>query len=221
MGIVRFGKAAALVARPRLPLLGLCVLAAVMNILLHATVRNFLGLPVFLDTVFTATVAFAFGLVPGLFVAVLGWVIECVFYGHFHFFVICSVAEVLLICALKPAAPVIPYFAARESVIATYAGFAAGLMILYIVCAMAVSVLGGAIDYATQMFMGTRLNYFSPEDTFRPALVVAGLPLVVEDILARVPVNLVGRLIVVFGGYFASRWLLWVKRGTRRGMAGS
>jgi len=209
-----FRKAAELAVRLKLPLWGLCSLAVFMDIFFNALVRSFLGFPIFLDTVFTATITFAFGLVPGIFVAVLGYVITCVYHGRFHFFVICSIAEVFLIYALKPAALVIPYFATKERIIAIYTGLAAGLMILYIVCAIAISVLGGMIDYATRLFLGIQLYYFSPEDTFRPALIATDLPLIVENILARVPVNLVGRFVVIFGGYFASRGLVRLVRRT-------
>jgi len=212
MWITRLRTSAKLAARLKLPLVGLCILAVFMDILLNAVVRSFLEVPLFLDTVFTAAIAFAFGLVPGIFVAVLGYVITCIYYGRFHFFVLCTIAEVLLICALKPATPAIPYFALRERITATYTGLAARLIILYIVCAITVSVLGGIIDYATGWLLGIHLYYFSPEDTFRPALVVADLPLVVENILARIPVNIVDRFIVIFGGYFISRGLLKLTR---------
>ena len=56
------------------------------------------------------------------------------------------------------------------------------------------------------------LRYFSPEDTFRPALIMADFPLIAENILVRVPVNLADRFIVVFGGYFVSRGLVRLMR---------
>jgi len=198
--------------RLKLPMWGFCALAVFMNLLLSNFFMNFLRLPIFLDTVFTAAIVFAFGLVPGMFVAVFSWLLPCLYFGGFHFFVICSIAEVFLLWALKPAAPAIPCFASGERIIASYTGLAARLVVLYIACAMAVSVLGGVIDYATRLFPEIHLRYFSPEDTFRPALVMADLPLVAENILVRVPVNLADRFIVVFGGYFASRGLLKLAR---------
>jgi len=208
MGISGFRKAAELAARLKLPMWGICVSAVAANIFLGNFVMNFLGLPLFLDTVFTAAVAFAFGLAPGLFVAVFSWLIPCLYFGGFHFFVICSIAEVLLICALKPAKVVIPYFASKDMITATYMGLAAGLVILYLLCVIAVSVLGGMIDYATRMFPEMHLRFFSPEDTFRSAPVLADLPLLAENILVRFPVNFADRFVVVFGGYFISRGLV-------------
>jgi len=215
MGMAWFRKTAELAARFRLPMWGLCVLAVFLNMLAPMFFRDFLRIPLFLDSVFTAAVAFAFGLVPGMFVAVFSWLVQCLYWGRFHFFVVCGIAEVLLIFALKPAAPVIPYYASKDRIVATYTGFVAGLMILYLVCAIAVSVLGGIIDYATRLFLGIHLHYISPEDAFRSALIMADLPLVVENILARVPVNLADRFVVVFGGYFISR--VFVRLARRRG----
>jgi len=216
MGIAWFRKAAELAAhrasRLKLPIWGFCVLAVFMNLLLSNFSMNFLRLPLFLDTVFTAAIVFTFGLAPGMFVAILSWLLPVLYWGGFHLFVICGVAEVLLIWALKPAALVIPYFASKEWKIASYTGLAARLVILYIVCAMAISVLGGMIDYATRLFPEMDLRYFSPEDTFRPALVMADFPLIAENILVRVPVNLADRFVVVFGGYFISRGLVRLTR---------
>ena len=209
-----FGKAAELAASLKPPLWGLCILAAFMDIFFNSLVRTFLGFPLFLDTVFTATITFAFGLVPGILVAVLGYVVAGFYYGRFHFFVICSIAEVFLIYALKPKPTAVPYFSSRERIIAAYTGIAARLIVLYFACAIAISVLGGTIEYATHLFLGIQLNYLSPEDIFRPALIMANLPFIAENILARIPVNLVGRFAVVFGGYFASLGLVWLLRRT-------
>ena len=187
-----------------------CVLAAVMNILLSTFVMNFLKFPLFLDTVFTAAVAFAFGLVPGIIVAVLTWLIPCIYYQAINFFVLCSITEVILICALKPAAPDIPKFTPKEKIIALYTGIAAKLMLLYILCAVAISVLGGVINYVSQLFQEINI-YYGVEDTFKPALIINNLPVLAVNILSRIPINLVDRFIVIFGGYFISRGLIKLK----------
>jgi len=182
-----------------------------MNWLFSSFIRNFLGVPLFLDTVFTAAVAFAAGPIPGIIVAVLGWLVPCLLWG-FNFFVICSIAEVLLICALKPAAANIPDFASKEKIIAYYTGLAAKLMLLYILCAITISILGGVIDYLSPLFLEIDLFYFNVEDTFKLGLIMNNLPVLAVNILSRIPVNLVDRFIVIFGGYFislaVSRWAI-------------
>ncbi|MCL2070393.1 MAG: hypothetical protein FWH19_05350 [Treponema sp.] len=187
----------------------LCFVASLMDIFLPVFFRNFLGLPLYIDTVFAAAIAFAFGLIPGIAVAVLSWVILCTYWGvGFHLYVLCSIAEVLLICALKPAAPEIPKFAPKEKVIASYTGLAARLMLLYILCAAAVSILGGLINYVSDLILNLPLHHSSVEDTFKLALIMSNLPALAVNILSRIPINIVDRFIVIFGGYFISRGLL-------------
>jgi hypothetical protein len=138
--------------------------------------------------------------------------VPCIYYKSVNFFILCSIAEVLLICAFKPPAPVIPDFAPKEKIIASYAGVAAKLMLLYILCAIAISVLGGVIDYASQLFLEKQPLYYSPEDTFKLGLIMNNLPALAVSILSRIPVNIVDRFIVIFGGYFISRGLAKISK---------
>jgi uncharacterized membrane protein len=183
-----------------------------MNIFLSIFVRNFLGFPLFLDTVFTAAIAFTAGLVPGISVAVLSWLVPGIYYKSLNFFILCSIVEVLLICAFKPPVPVIPDFAPKEKVVASYADLAAKLMLLYILCAITISVLGGGIDYVSRLFLKLQPLHYSPEDTFKLGLIMNNLPDLVVSILSRIPVNIVDRFIVIFGGYFISRGLVKFSR---------
>ena len=195
-------------SRKAIKLAVLCILAVLMNILLSIFIMNFLRFPLFLDTVFTAAIAFAFGLIPGIFVAVFSLLISCIYYMGINFFVICSIAEVLLICALKPPAPDIPDFAPKEKIIASYTVVAAKLMILYIICAIAISVLGGLINLLPQIAYGTHTDYFGVDDLFKLGLITNNLPTLAVNILSRIPINIVDRFIVIFGGYLISRALV-------------
>jgi hypothetical protein len=111
-----------------------------------------------------------------------------------------------LIYTFKPAPFInIPDFAPKEKIIAYYTSHAAKLMFLYIICAISISVLGGVIDYVSQVFMGK--HYYSVEDTFKLSLIINNLPTLAVNILSRIPVNIVDRFIVIFGGYLISRGL--------------
>jgi len=131
----------------------------------------------------------------------------------FNFFVLCSITEVALICAFKPRPPDIgiknpPAFASKEKIIASYTVIAAKLMILYITCAITISILGGLINFLPQFFLKTHADYFSIEDTFKLALIMNNFPALAVNILSRISINIVDRFIVIFGGYFISRGLL-------------
>ncbi|MCL2721907.1 MAG: hypothetical protein FWD47_11295 [Treponema sp.] len=179
-----------------------------MNILLQKIFINFLRFPLFMDTIFTAAITFAFGLIPGLIVAVFSWLVPSIYHGTFSFFVLCSITEVLIICALKPRTPDIPAFTPKEKIIASYTVVAAKLMILYIICAIAISVLGGLINLLPQIAYGTHTDYFGVDDLFKLGLITNNLPTLAVNILSRIPINIVDRFIVIFGGYLISRALV-------------
>ena len=186
-------------------LICICILATVMNIALNYFFMTFLRFPLFLDTVFTAAVTFAFGFIPGVSVALFWPLILWILNKSFNFFVLCIIAEVLLICALKPDTPEIPAFATKEKIIASYTGVATKLMLLYVICAISISVLGGVLNYILQIFLGFKSQFYSPEDIFKLGLIMNNLPTLAVNILSRIPVNIVDRFIVIFGGYFISR----------------
>ena len=187
----------------------LCIIAALMDIFLPVFFRNFLGLPLYIDTVFAAAIAFAFGLIPGIAVAVLSWFIQCIYWSlGFHLYVLCSITEVILICALKPTPLEIPQFAPKEKVISSYSSLAARLMLLYFLCAITISVLGGIINYVSDLIFNLPLHHSSVEDTFKLGFLMSNLPVLAVNILSRIPINIVDRFIVIFGGYFISRGLV-------------
>jgi len=186
-------------------LTALSITAALLNIILSGLVMNFLRFPLFLDTVFTAAIAFAFGIIPGIFTAFLTWFLLGIYYGGFSFYVLCSIAEVLIICALKPPAPDIPNFASKEKIAASYTALVSKLFLLYVLCAVTISLIGGVVDYITHLFV--ERNYYSVDDLFKPGLFMNNLPVLAVNILSRIPVNIVDRFIVILAGYLISRGL--------------
>ncbi|MDR0443979.1 MAG: hypothetical protein LBH44_11295 [Treponema sp.] len=197
-----------ILSRKTVQLAILCVLAAGMNVALSVLARDVLRLPLFLDTVFTAAIAFAAGLVPGMIVAVLTMLPPMIYYHTINYFVLCSIAEVALICALKPVPVVIVRYASKEKISASYAAIAAKLVVLYIACALGISVLGGVIDTLTRFLQESHSPWISVIDVFKPALIMNNLPDLAVNILARIPTNMVDRFIVIFGGYAISRLIV-------------
>lgn len=189
----------------------LCILAVGGNFLLNNLCVYFMKFPLFLDTVFNAAVAFAFGLIPGLVTALLSYVALNSLAIGFYPFILCSIVEVLLVCRLMPvnqekkhteqaALPATKAF--------SYISVFARLMVLYIVCSLTISVLGGVIDYFYYAVLSNSKLSFSAEDTFKIGLLRSGIPVLAIDILSRIPVNIVDRFIVIFGGYFVSRLIV-------------
>ena len=111
-------------------------------------------------------------------------------------FIFCSIAEMLLINWLNPAKP---------KTNPPLASIFAGLLLLYIASDIVISVMGGVIDFVYHSVLSHTKLYFSPEDTFKISLSQSGTPALAMDILSRIPVNLVDRFIVIFGGFFIAR----------------
>ena len=193
-----------------LKLIILCVLAAGLNYFLNTFSVYLIKIPLFLDTVFNAAVCFAAGLIPGLITALLSYTTMCIRNGNFDPFILCAVTEVILVWRF------IPSLQSRsvnlkdtgnlpETAVTSFVSIFARLMLLYIVCCISISILGGFIDFFYYSLMSNSKPYFSAEDTFKIGLLRSGIPVLTMNILSRIPVNLVDRFIVIFGGYFVSR----------------
>jgi hypothetical protein len=121
-------------------LTALCILAVGANYLFNTLSVFILKLPLFLDTVFTCAVTFTAGPVAGIAVAALTTLVIFFRDDSTCLFVLCSIAEVLLVWRMKPG-PRMP--GTRTSFISTFAA----LLFLYIAAALTVSVLGGILDF--------------------------------------------------------------------------
>ncbi|MDR0586434.1 MAG: hypothetical protein LBG26_04270 [Treponema sp.] len=124
-------------------------------------------------------------------------------------FVLCSIAEVLLVWLIKPglrnssrargaSSPDLP--GGRASFVSVLAV----LLLLYIAACLVVSVLGGILDFILYDVLSNEKLHYSPEDTFKIGLLRSGPPILAANILSRIPINIVDRFIVIFGGFALS-----------------
>jgi energy-coupling factor transport system substrate-specific component len=184
----------------------ICILAVAGNFFLNNLCVYYMKFPLFLDTVFNVAVTFATGLIPGLVTALLSYIALNSLEIGFYPFILCSIVEVLLVWRLRP----VNQEKKRAGQSALPAAFSyihifARLMILYIVCSLTISVLGGVIDYFHYTVLSNSKLSFSAEDIFKINLLRRGIPVLAIVILSRIPVNIVDRFIVIFGGYLISR----------------
>ena len=193
-----------------------CILAAGINYLLNTLSVYFIKIPLFLDTLFNAVVCFTAGLIPGFVTALISYTALCIRNGSFDPFILCAITEVFLIWRFKPSYPRIIKLGEQhtrtlpETAVTSFVSTFARLMLLYIVCCIAISILGGLIDFIYYNVMANSKQYFSAEDTFKIGLLQSGIPVLAMNILSRIPVNLVDRFIVIFGGYFISKLIIRV-----------
>ena len=202
----------------------LCILAAIANFSLNMFIWPFLGLSLYLDTIFTAAMAFAAGLVPGIITAVLTTgIIQFFVSSHgldiTGLFVFCSIAEVVLICAIKPYLArsntdfLIPVKKSSfrmkseysENNYISFIRTLAILLLLALIACIAASITGGLIDYICHSVMLQKKNVFSPEDIFKMGFFRGDIPVILANIFSRLPINIVDRFIVIFCSYALSR----------------
>lgn len=175
----------------------ICVLAVAANLLVMIF-RHLAVFPLFLDTVFTVAVTFVFGFFPGLAVVALTWITDSLLgitTHPFHPFVIVAIAEVFLVHILKPASQPLPGLS--FSIVGR-------LIPVYAACVLAVSVLGGVIDFAYHTVWDVQRPYYTGINVLRMAFLREGVHVLPANILSRVLVNMVDRLAVIFGGYLIS-----------------
>jgi len=184
-----------------------CILASVINRFLSLFAVFELKIPLFIDTIFTAAVTFSFGLIPGLVTAFLTWVLGFIGTYEPSPFIICSIAEVFIIWLLKPETRLKLNRTNDDSILAENISVLARLMLLYISASVIVSVLGGLVDYFFFSVLPHSKAHISAEDVYKAGIQQNLFPVPIMNILSRLPVNLVDRFIVIFGGYFISLFI--------------
>jgi hypothetical protein len=189
----------------------LCILAAFavykLNYSLNYLAVRVLHLPLFLDTLFNCVIAFAVPPLPGIFIAIASFLIANGIYyassgvwGGFAF-VLCTIQEVLLIYSFRQRLSFRENSDAQSepySLISTVSS----LLLLYLVTCIAISLIGGIIDWfgAEILNMGGDHEEL-PYTFFKIGLRRNKLPPLAANILSRIPVNIVDRFITIFGGY--------------------
>jgi uncharacterized membrane protein len=208
------------VRRPvRLAVLALA--GAVCNVLAYVVFVRRLGLPLYLDTVFTMTVAFLGGPWWG---ALTGFctnmMLHSIWYGGplYYLFILCNIAVALvtaLFVRLFPAELDVSASAAvpapKSQRIVTLLDRCIVLILLSFSLCIAISLLGG--------LTGTLIKTIIPDPNsgtelrFLPTLIRKNLPLVLVETLSRIPVNVIDRPVSAFCAYITARLLRRVVNG--------
>ncbi|MDL2228674.1 hypothetical protein LJC14_00310 [Treponema sp. OttesenSCG-928-L16] len=201
----------------------LCVLCLVSGFLSTPFSYFFSGilkLPLYLDTIFNVAVAFSAGLVPGLLAIFFNYLFNFFQYKQLmslplnevwtmYIFSICMIAEVVLVCAFHKGIKNQESTFLNKPSLNSFAGTASLLLVLVAIDCIVISVLGGLIDVARTVLSSSRLYW--PEDNLKLGLLRNNMSLLWAAILSRIPINIVDRLVVIFGGYGISilyrKWL--------------
>jgi hypothetical protein len=203
----------------------LCLGGAVLNILTGDYLfRGALGVPLFMDTLFTVAMTFYGGLFCGALTGLLTNPLSnmIVFYGWPELlYSFCNAAVALVTVLFIRLFPEELRFGTKKA--DKTAEFETGpvnsrfraamntlvaLLLLSFVMCIAISILGGLITALIKTFSPLFQGSPSPERLFKLALFRKNLPLAAIEILSRIPLNIIDRLLSVFGGYGVAA-LLW------------
>ena len=191
----------------------LCLVSGLLNTLLSHFITGVCGLPLYLDTLFTAAVFFSVGLFPALITAILLYLFNTLEYIYLmnveiktvwwlYLFFLCVVFEILLIFFFRKKLKPLDSAFRKTPSLSAFINIAPLLMLIVVLDCIVVSVTGGIIDYILTLLSAPKAFY--PEDSFKIGLLRNNAPLLAASILSRVPINIVDRFFVVFGGYGVS-----------------
>jgi hypothetical protein len=191
----------------------LCIASGFLNTAVSHFIGTVSGLPLYLDTLFTVAMYFTAGLIPALVTALLLPLITTLRYifimglqfeeiWGMYPFVICVIFEVLLIFSFrKKIMPLDRTFRKNPSLF-NFINIAPLLLLITVLDCIVVSISGGIIDFILTTVSVPKT--FDPEDSFKLGLLKNNAPLMAAAILSRIPINIVDRIFVIFGGYGVS-----------------
>jgi len=189
----------------------LCVVSAIGNVL-GTYLHTVTGIPLYINTIFNAAMCFSAGLAAGIITGTLLFPImefclniimrgpELGFFGNV--WVICIIVEILLVWFFYKRMKEREAVFLNTPTLYSFIGVASLLLVLAVLDCIVISVTGGIIDYV--LSTNSMPRTFSPEDNLKLGLLRNNMPLLATAILSRIPINIVDRFIVVFGGYGVS-----------------
>jgi hypothetical protein len=186
-----------------------CCAGVLLNIALHRLIVS-AGVPLYLDTVFTVAVTLAGGFFWGAVCGALTNLIEYSvwFWGwEAYLFALCNIATAFITWLFMRLFPselgfarntLVPYKSTRLS--RAMDKITAVILLAFALC-LAMSVMGGVIS---AVIWGA-----SPSYPYEGSLLIrlgksmfaGNIPTLVREIVARIPVNMIDRLITAFAGY--------------------
>jgi hypothetical protein len=181
-------------------LLLLCILSAGANDACHLFFR-FLGLPMFMDTLFTLGVTFFAGPLWGCITAILTPLVSVLAYDvQRGLYALCSISGVFLVWFFRSRYHLLEDGSGDDDDDGTF-NLVSILLILSLYMCILISVSGGLIAWIIGVFWPVTNNDNSPESYYKLGMLLNHYPVPLAEIISRFPVNIPDRLLSVFGAY--------------------
>ena len=201
----------------------LCLAGVVLNIAVNRFFVYYLGLPLFMDTIFTVAVTLIGGPFWGSLCGALSTIIgKTIWFSDWisYLFFLCSIATALitwLFIRFFPSELNLSSEQAKYEKMIDTAGiggrsgkFAQSmnrvivLLLLSFTLCLAISILGGLISGLILVINPSQTGERVLAGLLGDTLSGGAVPVFLVEILSRIPVNIIDRLIAAFGGYGAA-----------------
>jgi len=187
---------------------------ALLNIIANIIFAGFVGLPLFLDTIFTIAVTLYCGLVWGVLCGALSNIINGIvwFNGWGGFlFALCSIATAFITWLfmrlfpgeLNPAGTeqkILPFFYKSNKMNRIMDKMIVLILLSFALC-LVISVLGGFTAALLLSIPDSHSPGAMISPGFSKTMFSQNFPVILTEIFSRIPINIIDRLISVFAGY--------------------
>ena len=199
----------------------ICLAGIVFNIALTRYCINYAGIPLYLDTVFTITVTLSCGLVWGMVCGALTNILCHTIFGwgwEPYLFTICNIATAVITWYFhrtfysELAEGSSKYMQQKSSRLRMAVDRVILLVIFSFILCVAMSILGGLIATLILKINSSYVEGYGISSVLSNTLFGQEVSVLFREIVSRIPINIIDRLLSVFAGYgFALLLFRWVK----------
>ena len=186
-----------------------CIAGALLNMIVYWIFITILGLPLYLDTIFTITVTLVCGPLWGVLTGALTNVHSFTVYGwEYYLFALCNVAAAIvtwlfmrlftreLDLRMNVVFAELPLYQTGSRRLSAVMDRVIVLTLLAFALCIVMSILGGCISVFIGFFRVTAVNPAAVQTMFH-----RNIPMLLNEILSRVPINIIDRLISSFAAF--------------------
>jgi len=196
-------------------MLFLCIAGSIINVVFNIFASQFMFLPLYMDTIWTITITFlagpVWGCVTGVLTNLIGHTYS--FWGYEgYLFALCNIVTALItwgFCRVfpdkltyrHPASNPVSFTPAKSRHFDEIMSKVFALTILSFTLCFAMSILGGLITFFIEISRSSIENKPFINPASAPTMFYSDMPFLIREILSRIPINIIDRLISTFAGF--------------------
>ena len=190
-----------------------CLAGALLNMFVYRVFISIMGLPLYLDTIFTIAVTLICGPFWGVLTGAFTNIISITAFGwEYYLFALCNIATALITWLfvrlfplelnlnLNSAFAAKPIFQAGSRRLSAVMDRVIVLTLLSFALCLAMSILGGCISVFIGFYKAS-VYAESVNPAAVPTMFHHNIPVLLNEILSRIPINIIDRLISAFAAF--------------------